>query len=239
MLYLIEILHQTTTCPSVAYGSLRCILSKFYIKPQLKPEDEVMRSSCILSKFYIKPQPNVLLIKFFFVVSYRNSTSNHNLREDAAKRIMLYLIEILHQTTTIAVKSELLSRCILSKFYIKPQHAFALLRVDHRCILSKFYIKPQLARLFIEGVAVVSYRNSTSNHNPPQAPVRERPVVSYRNSTSNHNFSTDSSSESGVVSYRNSTSNHNFVSNVSLLVVVVSYRNSTSNHNLLQEFVNC
>ena len=35
--------------------------------------------------------------------------------------------------------------CILSKFYIKPQHKGINLGVLFSCILSKFYIKPQQA----------------------------------------------------------------------------------------------
>ena len=35
-LYLIEILHQTTTADVNALADPRCILSKFYIKPQLE-----------------------------------------------------------------------------------------------------------------------------------------------------------------------------------------------------------
>ena len=120
---------------------------------------------CILSKFYIKPQPSRCRgIRFHvvsyrnstsnhnsrysdwletFVVSYRNSTSNHNSTLKLGRVFTLYLIEILHQTTTLPYRSWLLLRCILSKFYIKPQHA--------RCCF-------RFCR-------VVSYRNSTSNHN--------------------------------------------------------------------------
>ena len=76
-------------------------------------------------------------------------------------------------------------------------------------ILSKFYIKPQ--RVAREGYpqAVVSYRNSTSNHNPAQSILAPRSVVSYRNSTSNHNHPATGNEPRLVVSYRNSTSNHN------------------------------
>ena len=35
--------------------------------------------------------------------------------------LLLYLIEILHQTTTAALHPELTDGCILLKFYIKPQ----------------------------------------------------------------------------------------------------------------------
>ena len=82
-LYLIEILHQTTTsshhCP-VLPG---CILLKFYIKPQLMDLQRIVPAGCILLKFYIKPQQPVML-KF----------SGYE----------LYLIEILHQTTTFGTR---------------------------------------------------------------------------------------------------------------------------------------
>ena len=77
------------------------------------------------------------------VVSYRNSTSNHNCNADSYLAYWLYLIEILHQTTTCAPVAHGSLRCILSKFYIKPQ----------RNVRAGFHDE------------VVSYRNSTSNHN--------------------------------------------------------------------------
>ena len=126
-----------------------------------------------------------------FVVSYRNSTSNHNTDKDGITDKKLYLIEILHQTTTVwptffvsrccilskfYIKPQLIALsfslglgCILSKFYIKPQpiEIFDFFRCC--CILSKFYIKPQLAFAFFFQFIVVSYRNSTSNHNRREA----------------------------------------------------------------------
>ena len=78
LLYLIEILHQTTTLARPALFRPGCILSKFYIKPQLRLERELTRC----------------------VVSYRNSTSNHNSDAVSMTGVSLYLIEILHQTTT-------------------------------------------------------------------------------------------------------------------------------------------
>ena len=121
------------------------------------------------------------------VVSYRNSTSNHNGASGLVAASLLYLIEILHQTTTTGNIQRRSKRCILSKFYIKPQH----------CSTSTCQRK------------VVSYRNSTSNHN--RAPVTNIRigVVSYRNSTSNHNKQRWKIEAREVVSYRNSTSNHN------------------------------
>ena len=121
-LYLIEILHQTTTYGPHVKRFRRCILSKFYIKPQLtgrtlngfdgcilskfyiKPQPvgpgKTVKLCCILSKFYIKPQHSYQCPFLFVVVSYRNSTSNHNRARTAETSKRLYLIEILHQTTT-------------------------------------------------------------------------------------------------------------------------------------------
>ena len=100
LLYLIEILHQTTTCVHFAYVFHGCILSKFYIKPQLFIDASPSPICCILSKFYIKPQQRVRHTLGHSVVSYRNSTSNHNGAQGFRHHGSLYLIEILHQTTT-------------------------------------------------------------------------------------------------------------------------------------------
>ena len=78
-LYLIEILHQTTTNNRSLDNS----------------------NSCILSKFYIKPQPCAFSFPLHTVVFYRNSTSNHNQIRIQNGTAALYLIEILHQTTTV------------------------------------------------------------------------------------------------------------------------------------------
>ena len=123
----------------------------------------------------------------------------------------LYLIEILHQTTTIGQVRHILNSCILSKFYIKPQRSTRSTWPLCRCILSKFYIKPQRRLWQPSRRLVVSYRNSTSNHNETPCIKSEFSVVSYRNSTSNHNLSTVYCAEVPVVSYRNSTSNHNYL----------------------------
>ena len=56
MLFLIIILHQTTTKECLLYHWHRCFLSSFYIKPQLSVITFVMQISCFLSSFYIKPQ---------------------------------------------------------------------------------------------------------------------------------------------------------------------------------------
>ena len=101
----------------------------------------------------------------------------------------------------------------------------------YRCILLKFYIKPQHQGRSIRFASVVSYWNSTSNHNNRKQAAKTIRVVSYWNSTSNHNGVNATMSGSSVVSYWNSTSNHNPLLALVFLLPVVSYWNSTSNHN--------
>ena len=165
-LYLIEILHQTTTHCKCIQFTLCCILSKFYIKPQHEPLASHIPRCCILSKFYIKPQLGpqchyrqfgCILSKFYIKPQLRNS------------------------------RLRLAHGCILSKFYIKPQQSILSTLETVCCILSKFYIKPQLTGRTLNGFDVVSYRNSTSNHNVGSVRPAPSTVVSYRNSTSNHN----------------------------------------------------
>ena len=146
--------------------------------------------------------------------------------------VQLYLIEILHQTTTITSMMNIL--ILLYLIEILHQTTTAAIRTPPLpcCILSKFYIKPQL-RLYSQQLSlVVSYRNSTSNHNGLTPTVTTPFVVSYRNSTSNHNTTRKLISRTSVVSYRNSTSNHNGDNSLHVQQFVVSYRNSTSNHNI-------
>ena len=73
-MYLIEILHQTTTPQTFEAPLCGCILLKFYIKPQQVVATPIRKISCILLKFYIKPQPSArvrelskgcILLKFY------------------------------------------------------------------------------------------------------------------------------------------------------------------------------
>ena len=142
-LYYIVSLHQTTTISMIMFQILRCIISFLYIKPQLVTDSNENVLSCIISFLYIKPQPLYVLItscvcciiSFLYikpqlwryqsvlhkVVLYRFSTSNHNARHWRKSRRRLYYIVSLHQTTTGCLLGLLLSCCIISFLYIKPQ----------------------------------------------------------------------------------------------------------------------
>ena len=232
VLYLIEILHQTTTSSRARACSLCCILSKFYIKPQ--HDRYVKHSTCVVSYRNSTSNHNwKRSIRIFAkVVSYRNSTSNHNSGTTTPNSALLYLIEILHQTTTRAALQSLLVGCILSKFYIKPQHTSATTSGSTSCILSKFYIKPQP----ITRVSFIPHRCILSKfYIKPQLRWRSHCswwVVSYRNSTSNHNseFVINSVTPLYLIEILHQTTTHG--AGRILGDRVVSYRNSTSNHNV-------
>ena len=165
-LYLIEILHQTTTHCKCIQFTLCCILSKFYIKPQLQMYTIYFTFRCILSKFYIKPQlvlealllpPCCILSKFYIKPQLMMTTREGSMRCILSKfYIKPQRRNAGHGNTFGCILSKFYikpqpddreehqrSRCILSKFYIKPQLSWIASYSAIRCILSKFYIKPQ------------------------------------------------------------------------------------------------
>ena len=165
-LYLIEILHQTTTQSQSAYPNCGCILSKFYIKPQLVSSIIAALAGCILSKFYIKPQQAArsdrrtaccILSKFYI---------KPQLLPFVMQRLIRCILSKFYIKPQPSFRSAITQHgCILSKFYIKPQLSLEVMLTQESCILSKFYIKPQLVIQLNVTAWVVSYRNSTSNHN--------------------------------------------------------------------------
>ena len=145
-------------------------------------------AGCILLKFYIKPQHTANVYNLLYVVSYRNSTSNHNMSHWRAtsqgvvsyrnstsnhnagtttpNSALLYLIEILHQTTTQPrcedrhqelYLIEILHQTTTLNWNVVYRYRLYLIEILHQtttrgcCRIATYY--------------VVSYRNSTSNHN--------------------------------------------------------------------------
>ena len=100
---------------------IRCFLFQFYIKPQPPMPTGWMHSSCFLFQFYIKPQQFDRRVRGYGVVSYFNSTSNHNNPRTVMPGYRLFLISILHQTTTPLRLASRRLGCFLFQFYIKPQ----------------------------------------------------------------------------------------------------------------------
>ena len=54
-----------------------------------------------------------------YLIEILHQTTTNN--ATASRTTALYLIEILHQTTTVVAAMSFVESCILSKFYIKPQ----------------------------------------------------------------------------------------------------------------------
>ena len=59
----------------------------------------------------------------------------------------------------------MISNCLISSFYIKPQHCSSGHKRHRDCLISSFYIKPQPYHRDKIGFTIVLYRLSTSNHN--------------------------------------------------------------------------
>ena len=117
-LFLIPILHQTTTLKRLLCGLLSCSSFQFYIKPQ-----PITASSLFIP---VVPHSNSTSNHNFhlqfrgklFVVPHSNSTSNHNMVARLWKLTALFLIPILHQTTT----SRMAVIHILHVTHMTPMH---------------------------------------------------------------------------------------------------------------------
>ena len=252
-LFLILLLHRTTT----------------------RHSDRIPGSGCSLFSFYIEPQHEKLLRILGTVVPYSPSTSNHNYNFAILRFLKLFLILLLHRTTTcpqscssssgcslfsFCIEPQLISEhlcrtgscslfsfyiepqlsaaepfpvpcCSLFSFYIEPQRMFLSCKALKGCSLFSFYIEPQRqpgARAF---GSVVPYSPSTSNHNSLACNMAIALVVPYSPSTSNHNNTGVSEKKRIVVPYSPSTSNHNLRILLNICHKVVPYSPSTSNHN--------
>ena len=99
----IFILHQTTTMNWSYIFLLRCLISLFYIKPQLLSCS--YRSRVVVLYLYSTSNHNYQLyfIAQLPVVLYLYSTSNHNCSHCSCCLLGLSYIFILHQTTTLVL----------------------------------------------------------------------------------------------------------------------------------------
>ena len=149
-LYLIEILHQTTTSRRRHKRKKALYLIEILHQTTTFSQSISTRNGCILSKFYIKPQQMTTSMKDGLVVSYRNSTSNHNSRYYKYFLFQLYLIEILHQTTTMKLQQLINQKLYLIEILHQTTTPGRPLLILLCCILSKFYIKPQQSTLSAE-----------------------------------------------------------------------------------------
>ena len=85
-----------------------------------------------------------LRVSDYGVVSYFNSTSNHNLFTSVSRRVSLFLISILHQTTTVEGDMTRYITLFLISILHQTTTRPAVHAVRLGCFLFQFYIKPQL-----------------------------------------------------------------------------------------------
>ena len=121
-----------------------CFLFQFYIKPQPITCSDVFPDGCFLFQFYIKPQLTHMESNIYFVVSYFNSTSNHNQRRfcNQTQLVVSYFNSTSNHNMQPAGPSRFRG-CFLFQFYIKPQPYIEKLDEFDSCFLFQFYIKPQ------------------------------------------------------------------------------------------------
>ena len=95
-----------------------CFSFQFYIKPQHHRRCRCSAEGCFSFQFYIKPQHLARGSSIRIVVSHSNSTSNHNGHANEYIFAVLFLIPILHQTTT----SRMAVIHILHVTHMTPMH---------------------------------------------------------------------------------------------------------------------
>ena len=124
-----------------------------------------MRDNCLISSFYIKPQLPRGSASWLSIVLYRLSTSNHNCLGAQLRGYLLSYIVFLHQTTTTSEFGD----CTVVLSYIVFLHQTTTgscpQAAASHCLISSFYIKPQHVCKPLYKMDIVLYRLSTSNHN--------------------------------------------------------------------------
>ena len=93
----ISFLHQTTTSIQKTLLLDHCLISLFYIKPQLIQFTKVGSPYCLISLFYIKPQLCQCSLGCVFIVLYLFSTSNHNSFSHAG--LLMFIVLYLFSTS--------------------------------------------------------------------------------------------------------------------------------------------
>ena len=165
-LFLIPILHQTTTNLSTA-----SVCFELFLIPILH---QTTTDRC-----------STLKTVALFLIPILHQTTTHG--RLGLHNFALFLIPILHQTTTSTCSGKSVTCCSSFQFYIKPQPCPSRSDRWQRCSSFQFYIKPQPIGKAIAKISVVPHSNSTSNHNGGDISVQISTVVPHSNSTSNHN----------------------------------------------------
>ena len=188
MLSYILFLHQTTTGSHSSCPPFCCLISCFYIKPQLVGCEVTNSNRCLISCFYIKPQ-------------HRRPHAH------PAAGCLISCFYIKPQPSVVA--SACGSCCLISCFYIKPQHQWR--KCHQSCVVlylvstSNHNRSPEWCSCAWLSYILFLHQTTTGG----AVKVTTDAVVLYLVSTSNHNSALATACHSAVVLYLVSTSNHN------------------------------
>ena len=142
-------------------------------------------------------------------VSIGGYTSNHNRRVNQPLSPAVFLLAVIHQTTTVGEGGWYGRLCFYWRLYIKPQHRDVVKNRLSLCFYWRLYIKPQLCPRSAIPPTCVSIGGYTSNHNTAASPMGSSLCVSIGGYTSNHNVVAAISKCLICVSIGGYTSNHN------------------------------
>ena len=144
----IFVLHQTTTSNLRLSTTSSCLISLFYIKPQLDSGGNLRIKSCLISLFYIKPQRHNLirLFRWSCLISLFYIKPQPLPSVEASAKVVLYLCSTSNHNSTFDINS---SHTVVLYLCSTSNH--------NRCFCSFLY------------PYVVLYLCSTSNHNPDDA----------------------------------------------------------------------
>ena len=101
------------------------------------------------------------MLLYLILIHHQTTTLSHR----TPSSYLLYLILIHHQTTTQGLRNHSLIGCISSLFITKPQLRAMYTMQHDSCISSLFITKPQLHTGKLLRFLVVSHPYSSPNHN--------------------------------------------------------------------------
>ena len=157
---------------------------------------------CFSFQFYIKPQHAIQIGCKKYVVSHSNSTSNHNFDSHDDVHIPLFLIPILHQTTTECRRVRKLDKLFLIPILHQTTTSLNFRPTDLMLFLIPILHQTTTVHvgtggggsLFLIPILHQTTTRGAKDHD-------EAAVVSHSNSTSNHNLAHGSNSYSARYTY--------------------------------------
>ena len=138
-LYLIEILHQTTTCWYESFSLLLLYLIEILHQTTTRVSCQIRRIRCILLKFYIKPQRRGRHLLNFSVL-YRSSRLEKQMRKRRRSEFDVFFCISKNENTVFLEKFQLLRHIRLRPFALAPEvENVSILFIRHRQNTCKSY----------------------------------------------------------------------------------------------------